>query len=49
MTIIPITINGLPKLRLIADEGMVLTNGMDKFKMVDVDAIYGWREEADNG
>lgn len=49
MTIIPITINGLPKLRLIADEGMVLTNGMDKFKMVDIDALDGWREEADNG
>ena len=48
MTIIPITINGLPKLRLIADEEMVLTNGMDKFKMVDVDALDGWREEADN-
>ena len=48
MTIIPITINGLPKLRLIADEGMVLTNGMDKFKMVDVGTLDGWREEADN-
>ena len=49
MTIIPITINGLPKLRLIADEGMVLTNGTDKFKMIDVDALDEWREEADNG
>ena len=49
MTIIPITINGLPKLRIIADEGMVLTNGMDKFKMIDVDAVDGWKEEADNG
>ena len=49
MTILPITINGLPKLLLIADEGMVLTNGMDKFKMVDIDALDGWREEADNG
>lgn len=49
MTIIPITINGLPKLRLIADEGMVLTNGMDKFRMIDVDALDGWREEANNG
>ena len=49
MMIIPITINGTPKLRLIADDGMVLTNGMDKFKMIDVDAIDGWREEADNG
>ena len=49
MTIIPIAINGSPKLRLIADEGMVLTNGMDKFKMVDIDALDGWREEADNG
>ena len=49
MTILPITINGSPKLRLIADEGMVLTNGMDKFKMVDIDALDGWREEADNG
>ena len=49
MTIIPITINGLPKLRLIADDGMVLTNGIDKFKIIDVDEIDGWREEADNG
>ena len=49
MTIIPITINGLPKLRLIADEGMVLTNSTDKFKIIDVDALDGWREEADNG
>lgn len=49
MTIIPITINGSPKLRLIADEGMVITNGTDKFKMIDVDELDGWREEADNG
>ena len=49
MTILPITINGTPKLRLIADEGMVLTNGMDKFHIIDVDAVDGWREEADNG
>ena len=49
MTIIPITINGLPKLRIIADEGMVLTNGMDKFRMIDVDALDGWSEEANNG
>ena len=49
MTIIPITINGSPKLRLIADDGMVLTNGTDKFKMIDVDEGDGWREEADNG
>lgn len=49
MTIIPITINGLPKLRIIADEGMMLTNGMDKFRMIDVDAVDGWREEANNG
>ena len=49
MTIIPITINGLPKLRLIADKGMVITNGMDKFRIIDVDALDGWREEADNG
>lgn len=49
MTIVPITINSSPKLRIIADDGMVLTNGMDKFKMVDVDAVDGWREEADNG
>ena len=49
MSIIPITINGSPKLRLIADEGKVLTNGTDKFKMIDVDALDGWREEADNG
>ena len=48
MTIIPITINGLPKLRLIADDGMVLTNGTDKFYIIDVDAVDGWREEADN-
>ena len=49
MTIIPITINDTAKLRLIADDGMVLTNGTDKFKMIDVDALDGWREEADNG
>ena len=49
MTIIPITINGLPKLRLIADDGMVLTNGTDKFRIIDVDALDEWREEADNG
>ena len=49
MTILPITINGAPKLRLIADEGMVLTNGTDKFHIIDVDAVDGWREEADNG
>ena len=49
MTTIPITINGTPKLRLIADDGMAITNGTDKFKMIDVDALDGWREEADNG
>ena len=49
MTIIPITINGLPKLRLIADDGMIITNGTDKFHIIDVDALDGWREEADNG
>ena len=49
MRIIPITINGTPKLRLIADEGMVLTNGTDKFRIIDVDAVDGWSEEADNG
>ena len=49
MTIIPITINGSPKLRLIADEGMVLTNGTDKFRIIDVDKPDEWREEADNG
>ena len=49
MTVIPITINGSPKLRLIADEGMVLTNGTDKFRIIDVDDVDGWREEADNG
>ena len=49
MTTIQITINGSPKLRLIADEGKVLTNGTDKFKMIDVDEVDGWREEADNG
>ena len=49
MTIIPITINGTAKLRLIADEGMVLTNGIDKFHTIDVDAVDGWREEVDNG
>ena len=43
MSIIPITINGSPKLRLIADDGMVLTNGTDKFKIIDVDAVDGWR------
>ena len=49
MTIIPITINGTPKLRLIADDGMIVTNGTDKFRIIDVDEIDGWREEADNG
>ena len=49
MSVIPITINGSPKLRLIADEGMVLTNGTDKFRIIDVDAVDGWSEEADNG
>ena len=49
MTTIPITINGSPKLRLIAGDGMVLTNGTDKFRIIDVDALDGWREEADNG
>ena len=49
MTIIPITINGLPKLRLIADDGMIITNGTDKFRIIDVESIDGWREEADNG
>ena len=48
MTIIPITINGTPKLRLIAGKGMIITNGMDKFHIIDVDAVDGWREEADN-
>ena len=48
MTIIPITINGSPKLRLIADDGMVITNGTDKFHIIDVDALDGWREEANN-
>ena len=49
MTIIPITINGLPKLRLIADDGMIITNGTDKFRIIDADALDGWPEEADNG
>ena len=49
MRIIPITINGSPKLRLIADDGKVITNGTDKFHIIDVDAVDGWREEADNG
>ena len=49
MRIIPITINGTPKLRIIADEGKVLTNGIDKFRIIDVDALDGWSEEADNG
>ena len=49
MTTIAITINGTPKLRIIADEGMVLTNGTDKFRIIDVDELDGWREEADNG
>ena len=48
MTILPIMINGSPKLRLIADDGMVLTNGTDKFRIIDVDTVDGWREEADN-
>ena len=48
MSVIPITINGSPKLRLIADDGMLLTNGTDKYRIIDVDALDGWREEADN-
>ena len=48
MRIIPITINSSPKLRLIADKGMALTNGTDKFRIIDVDAVDGWSEEADN-
>ena len=49
MIAIPITINGAPKLRIIADDGMLLTNGTDKFRIIDVDALDEWREEADNG
>ena len=49
MSIIPITINGTAKLRLIADDGMIITNGTDKFRIIDVESIDGWREEADNG
>ena len=49
MRIIPITINGSPKLRLIADDGMVITNGTDEFSIPDVDAVDGWSEEAYNG
>ena len=48
MTILPITINGTPKLRLIADDGMIITNGTDKFLIIDVDVVDGWREEANN-
>lgn len=50
MTIIPITINGSPKLRLIADDGKIITNGVDAFEIIDVDTITGWYEmEVDNG
>ena len=49
MTIIPITINGTAKLRIIADDGMIITNGTDKFRIIDVDKPDEWREEADNG
>ena len=35
--------------RLIADEGMVLTNGTDMASCVDVDSTDGWTEIAEPG
>lgn len=44
MTVIPLTQNGVPKLRLIADDGKIITNGVDAFEIIDVDTINGWYE-----
>ena len=44
MKIIPITINNTPMVRLIADEGKVLTNGVDVYSMIDVADADAWNE-----
>lgn len=44
MTVLPIMINGEPKMRLIADDGKIITNGVDDFEIIDVDTINGWYE-----
>lgn len=44
MTVTPIMINGEPKLRLIADDGKIITNGVDDFEIIDVDTLVGWYE-----
>ena len=44
MTVIPLTQNGEPKLRLIADAGKIITNGVDAFEIIDVDTLTGWYE-----
>lgn len=44
MTVTPIMINGAPKLRLIADGGKIITNGVDAFEIIDVDTLNGWYE-----
>lgn len=50
MTVIPLTQNGVPKMRLIADDGKIITNGVDEYEIIDVDTITGWYEtEVDNG
>lgn len=50
MTVIPLNQNGVPKLRLIADVGKLITNGVDAYEIIDVDTLTGWYEtEVDNG
>lgn len=44
MTVIPITQNGEQKLRLIADDGKIITNGVDAYEIIDVDTLVGWYE-----
>jgi hypothetical protein len=44
MRIIPITINNTPMVRLIADEGKALTNGIDVFSIIDVADADAWSE-----
>lgn len=44
MRIIPIIINNTPMVRLIADEGKVMTNGVDAFGIIDVADADAWKE-----
>lgn len=44
MTVTPTMINGEPKLRLIADDGKIITNGVDAYEIIDVDTLTGWYE-----